>query len=78
MNVKTLVIIGLMFWVVMPGVVLAEDHHYEIQVPGTDVKVAFTSAYNLDQRGNTYYTKEGDAAIVFKFGVKGGDQLLRD
>jgi hypothetical protein len=61
MNKQILLIIGLMLLVVMPGVSLAEDHHYAIQVPvpGTEAEVRFTSVYNLDQQGNTFYTNEG-------------------
>jgi len=68
--------IGLLLLGLIPGISSAVDHKYSIPVPGVNAEVGFTSVYNLEQRGNTFYTQEGDPVIKFKFGVDRGDNFF--
>ena len=68
-NIKIILVVALMPLSFLSCLSSAEDYPYEIQAPGTDAKIKFTSMYVLEQRGNTFYSVSGDAAIIFKFNV---------
>jgi len=55
-NIKIILVVALMPLSFLSCLSSAEDYPYEIQAPGTDAKIKFTSMYVLEQRG-THFTQ---------------------